>query len=67
MSWGEKIGLLGAGVIPFLIFFSVTGLFLMGYTSPVESFAVGAAGATLAAIFRRRMNCSGVAANQRVT
>jgi tripartite ATP-independent transporter DctM subunit len=55
VSWNEKIRLLGAGVIPFLIFFSMTGLFLMGYTSLVESSAVGAAGATLAAIFRRRL------------
>jgi len=54
-SWGEKIRLLGAGIIPFLIFFSMTGLFLMGLTSLVESSAVGAAGATLAAIFRRRL------------
>jgi tripartite ATP-independent transporter DctM subunit len=55
VSWGEKIRLLGAGVIPFLIFFSMTGLFLMGKASLVESSAVGAAGATLAAIFRRRL------------
>lgn len=51
----EKIKLLGAGIIPFLIFFSMTGLFLMGKTSLVESSAVGATGATLAAIFRRRL------------
>jgi len=55
VSWGEKVRLLGAGVIPFLIFFSMTGLFLMGKTSLVESSAVGAAGATLAAIFRRKL------------
>jgi tripartite ATP-independent transporter DctM subunit len=55
VSWGEKIKLLGAGVIPFLIFFSMTGLFLMGKTSLVESSAVGAAGATLAAIIRRKL------------
>jgi tripartite ATP-independent transporter DctM subunit len=55
VSWGEKIRLLGAGVIPFLIFFSMTGLVLMGKTSLVESSAVGAAGATLAAIFRRKL------------
>ncbi|MBM3544646.1 MAG: TRAP transporter large permease subunit [Alphaproteobacteria bacterium] len=55
VSWGEKIKLLGAGVIPFLIFFAMTGLFLMGKTSLVESSGVGAAGATLAAIFRRRL------------
>jgi tripartite ATP-independent transporter DctM subunit len=54
-SWSEKFRLLGVGVVPFLIFFSMTGLFLMGYTSLVESSGVGAAGATLAAIFRRRL------------
>jgi len=56
VGWKEKIRLLGAGVIPFLIFFSMTGLFLMGTTSLVESSAVGAAGSTLAAIFRRRLS-----------
>ncbi|MGH6736183.1 MAG: TRAP transporter large permease [Methyloceanibacter sp.] len=55
VSWRERIRLLGAGIIPFLIFFSMTGLFLMGKTSLVESSAVGAAGATLAAIFRRKL------------
>jgi TRAP-type mannitol/chloroaromatic compound transport system permease large subunit len=49
-SLKEKVKLLGAGVIPFLIFFAMTGLFLMGYTSLVESSGVGAAGATLAAL-----------------
>ena len=56
VGWKEKFRLLGAGVIPFLIFFSMTGLFLMGTTSLVESSAVGAAGSTLAAIFRRRLS-----------
>ena len=51
----EKIKLLGAGIIPFLIFFAMTGLFLMGKTSLVESSGVGATGATLAAIARRRL------------
>jgi len=54
-SLKEKVKLLGAGIIPFLIFFAMTGLFLMGKTSLVESSGVGAAGATLAAIFRRRL------------
>ncbi len=51
----EKLKLLQAGIIPLLIFFSMTGLFLMGYTSLVESSAVGATAATLAAIFKRRL------------
>jgi tripartite ATP-independent transporter DctM subunit len=55
VSWPEKIRLLGAGIIPLVIFFSMTGLFLMGVTSLVESSAVGAAAATLAALLRGRL------------
>ncbi len=55
VTWSEKISLLKAGLIPLFIFFSMTGLFLMGYTSLVESSAVGALAATLAAIFKRRL------------
>ncbi len=51
----EKLKLLRAGVLPFLIFFLMTGLFLMGYTSLVESSAVGALAATLAAAVKRRL------------
>ena len=51
----EKIALLRAGILPFLIFFLMTGLFLMGYTSLVESSAVGALSATLAALARGRL------------
>jgi tripartite ATP-independent transporter DctM subunit len=46
----EKIKLLKAGIIPFLIFFLMTGLFLMGIASLVECSAVGALLATLASI-----------------
>jgi TRAP-type mannitol/chloroaromatic compound transport system permease large subunit len=56
MSWPDKFRLLGAGIIPLVIFFSMTGLFLMGVTSLVESSAVGAAGATITALLRRRLN-----------
>jgi tripartite ATP-independent transporter DctM subunit len=55
-SWGEKIRLLGAGVLPLVIFFCMTGLFLMGVTSLVESSAVGAAAATVAALLKRRLS-----------
>ncbi|MCY1271108.1 C4-dicarboxylate TRAP transporter large permease protein DctM [compost metagenome] len=55
ISWGERIRLLRAGLIPLLIFLSMTGLFLMGYTSLVESSAVGALAATLAALFQGRL------------
>ncbi len=52
VGWVEKLRLLRAGIIPLVIFFSMTGLFLMGVTSLVESSAVGAAAATLAALFK---------------
>lgn len=51
----EKIKLLRAGVLPLLIFFLMTGLFLMGITSLVESSAVGAVAATGAALIKRRL------------
>ncbi|MDJ0607339.1 MAG: TRAP transporter large permease subunit [Kiloniellales bacterium] len=52
----EKLKLLRAGIIPFLIFFFMTGLFVMGITSLVESSAVGATAATLAALIKRRLS-----------
>jgi tripartite ATP-independent transporter DctM subunit len=55
MPFSEKLKLLRAGVIPFLIFFFMTGLFLMGITSLVESSAVGASAATVAALVKRRL------------
>ncbi len=55
MPRAEKLRLLRAGLIPFLIFFFMTGLFLMGVTSLVESSAVGATSATLAALWKRRL------------
>ncbi|MCT8972043.1 TRAP transporter large permease [Microbaculum marinisediminis] len=55
VSWGEKMRLLQAGILPFLIFLSMTGLFVMGYTSLVESSAVGAVAATLAALVKGRL------------
>ena len=55
VSWGVKLRLLQAGILPLLIFFLMTGLFIMGITSLVESSAVGAVSATLAALLRGRM------------
>jgi len=52
----EKIGLLKAGLIPFAIFFTMTGLFLMGIASLVECSAVGALGATLAALYKKNLS-----------
>ncbi|TKW66007.1 MAG: TRAP transporter large permease subunit [Paracoccus denitrificans] len=54
MPLSEKLALARAGIIPFLIFFLMTGLFVMGYTSLVESSAVGATAATLAAVLKGR-------------
>lgn len=56
MPFSEKLALARAGIIPFLIFFTMTGLFVMGYTSLVESSAVGATAATLAAILKGRFS-----------
>jgi len=55
IGWGERLRLLRAGVLPLLIFFFMTGLFLMGYTSLVESSAVGAVAATASAFVKRRL------------
>ncbi|MCZ2723602.1 TRAP transporter large permease subunit [Marinomonas sp. 15G1-11] len=52
----EKYMLLGAGVLPLMVIFSVIGLFLMGYTSLVECSAVGASVAMLAALVKGRLN-----------
>jgi tripartite ATP-independent transporter DctM subunit len=52
----EKIKLLQAGIIPFAIFFTMTGLFLMGIASLVECSAVGALGATIAAFSKNKLN-----------
>jgi len=51
----EKLRLLYAGILPLAIIFSVTGLFMIGVTSLVESSAVGAAAATIAAIAKKRL------------
>jgi len=55
MPMSEKLKLLRAGIIPFLIFFFMTGLFVMGYTSLVESSAVGATASTIAAWAKGRL------------
>lgn len=51
----QKIGLLKAGILPLFIFFAMTGLFVMGVTSLVESSAVGAVAAMIAALLKRRL------------
>lgn len=56
IPFAEKLKLLQAGIIPFMIFFFMTGLFIMGITSLVESSAVGASAATAAAFFKGRLS-----------
>ena len=67
ISWGQKFALLRAGLLPLMIFVSMTGLFLMGITSLVESSAVGAAAATLAALLKGRLNYQVMEATLRKT
>jgi len=55
ITWREKIRLLRAGILPLVIIFSMTGLFLMGVTSMVECSAVGATAATLVAWYKGRI------------
>jgi len=56
ITWGERLRLLRAGIVPLVIIFSMTGLFLMGITSLVQCSAAGAAATTLAAIVNGRLN-----------
>jgi tripartite ATP-independent transporter DctM subunit len=56
MSWGKKFRLLRAGIIPLVIIFSMTGLFLLGVTSLVECSAAGAAATTVVALLKGRLN-----------
>jgi tripartite ATP-independent transporter DctM subunit len=51
----EKLALARTGVAPLAIFLSMTGIFLTGYASLVESAAFGAVAATLAALAKRRL------------
>jgi tripartite ATP-independent transporter DctM subunit len=55
IKWGEKFRLLRAGILPLLIIFSMTGLFLLGITSLVECSAVGAATTMAAAFMKGRL------------
>ncbi|ACU91004.1 TRAP C4-dicarboxylate transport system permease DctM subunit [Desulfomicrobium baculatum DSM 4028] len=56
ISGREKIALLRAGIVPIAIVFMVTGLFMLGVTSLVESSAVGAAAAMIAAMAKGRLS-----------
>ena len=67
IPWREKLALLRAGILPLLIFMAMTGLFLMGVTSLVESSAVGAVAATLAALIKGRLTREVIDATLRKT
>jgi tripartite ATP-independent transporter DctM subunit len=55
ITFGEKLRLLREGLVPLFVFGIMMGLFLTGTTSLVESSAVGALLATLAALFEGRL------------
>ena len=50
----DKLRLLGAGVLPLLIFAAMMGPFVMGITSLVESSVIGVAVTVVAAVLKRR-------------
>ena len=52
----EKLRLLRAGILPIAIFAAMMVPFVNGWTSLVESSAIGALAATLAAVLKRRMS-----------
>ncbi len=56
VSMSEKLRLLRAGVLPIAIFAAMMVPFVNGWTSLVESSAIGAMTAFLAAVLKRRMN-----------
>ncbi|MEX5729144.1 tripartite ATP-independent transporter DctM subunit [Rhodovulum iodosum] len=55
ISWGEKLRLLQAGLLPVGIFAVMMVPFVNGWTSLVESSAIGAIAAFLAAVLKGRM------------
>ncbi|MBO6755080.1 MAG: TRAP transporter large permease subunit [Roseibium sp.] len=55
VGWPEKLRLLRAGLLPLGIFFSMMVPFINGWTSLVESSAIGALAAFLAAVLKGRM------------
>ena len=56
IPWPEKVRLLRAGLLPLFIYAVMIVPFVTGSTSLVESSAIGALAAFLAAVVRRRMN-----------
>jgi tripartite ATP-independent transporter DctM subunit len=56
----EKFVLLKAGIIPVVVFVLMTGLFLAGITSLVESSGIGMAATLAAALLRRKLTWKGL-------
>ena len=56
VGWPEKLRLLRGGLLPLAIFFTMMVPFMNGWTSLVESSAVGAATAFVAAVLKGRMS-----------
>lgn len=54
-SWPEKLRLLSAGALPLLLFAAMMIPFVKGWTSLVESSAIGAIAAFIAAVLKGRM------------
>ncbi|WP_170387469.1 TRAP transporter large permease [Ruegeria atlantica] len=55
VPWSEKIRLLGAGALPLIIFAAMMVPFVNGWTSLVESSAIGALTALVVSVVKRRM------------
>ncbi|MBL3569698.1 C4-dicarboxylate ABC transporter [Rhodovulum sulfidophilum] len=55
IAFAEKVRLLGAGVLPLVIFATMMVPFVNGWTSLVESSAIGALAALVAAVLKGRM------------
>ncbi|PTW50961.1 TRAP transporter large permease [Rhodovulum kholense] len=56
IAFAEKVRLLGAGVLPLVIFATMMVPFVNGWTSLVESSAIGALAALVAAVLKGRMS-----------
>ncbi|SLN15781.1 TRAP transporter large permease [Ruegeria meonggei] len=56
VPWSEKLRLLGAGALPLIIFAAMMVPFVNGWTSLVESSAIGALTALLVSVIKRRMS-----------
>jgi tripartite ATP-independent transporter DctM subunit len=56
ITWAQKLRLLRAGIVPLVIIFAMTGLFLLGFTSLVQCSAAGATATTLAALVKGRLS-----------